>query len=81
MRPSSSQSVVGLGYFVGHLVQAVLTNIFPALPILKKEIGSGYLGEEDIEVVIIHLYPSNGIQVWFSVCRALCEKAPVPLRY
>ena len=66
---------------MGQLVQTVFPDISPTLLVFKEKIGPGYLGEEDVEVVIINLYPSYGVKVWLRVGGTLCEKGMVSLSY
>ena len=76
---SPQQAIIGLGDPMGDLVQTVLTDIFPTLLVLEKEIGSGYFGQKDVEVIIVDLNPSYGIKIRFNIRRAFRQKGPVAL--
>ena len=64
---------------MGHPIQLVGSYIFPTLLVLEEKIGPGDLGQEYVEIVIIHLDSSQRKEVGPPVGRALGEKCPIAL--
>jgi hypothetical protein len=78
---SLPESVVGLRHAVSQLVQFILPDVSPAPFVLKKEIGPGNFSQEDIEIFVVNLDSTDGIQVGPPFRRALGQERPVPGLY
>jgi len=55
----------------GGIDQKLAKEVTQKLLVLSAE------SDEDIKIIIIHLDSSNGIEIRFPICRALCQKSPV----